>query len=333
MDPITHALMMAAAGKGKQPRWVIGGQSGLLMSSDDAETWDTQSSPVSADWAAGIFSSGLGKFVMVGGSGSGSSAGRAVFSGDGEGWSEASVPSSYAPIAVTLGKNVSSVDTLVALYNGGSSRHWTSTDGESWANGSSALPSVNDWTSICPANGLGFLVVRPSATGTDTTARVYVGVTGYSWGGQSAAAQGYWNDICFSADFGLAVAVGDPSLNGNSIMTSNGEANSLTTWTVRTPPSGGNIWTSICAGPGRFVAMSSTHSMVSINGTSWTRYSMPNSASRIWRKVLYGDGKYVALGVNTSTFDTVIAVSSDGQTWDEVASLAGIGLSIAYGEI
>lgn len=331
MDPIAQKLMMMAASKSKQPKWVIGGGSGLLMASDDAVTWAPETPSVSADWHAGVFA--LGKFVLVGGDGSGPTAARAMFSADGVTWSTATRPNSYPLVAVAAGKNSSGNDRLVALYNGGSSRNWTSPDGETWTNSGLSL-GADDWVSICPANSLfnGFLALRASSSGSDTTARVSGGNTQSAWNAQSSAAQGEWRDICYSADLGLAVAVGEPIFT-NSIMTSNGAISGGTTWTVRTPPTGGGTWTSICWGGGRFVGMSSGYSMVSTNGTSWTRYAMPNSGSRLWYKVAYGDGKYVAIGFNNTFTTTYVATSLDGQTWSEVASFASPGSFIAYGEI
>jgi len=330
MDPITQALMMAAASKSKQPRWVIGGVSGLLMSSDDAETWASQSSPTSADWQAGTFSPALGKFVMVGATSGGNA--RAIYSEDGENWSTASVPSRPGLVAVAAGRSgtFTFVDSLVAIYNGSSTRNIVSTDGETWANGSYALGGPNNWSAVCAAKNSGYLAVRAA---TDSNANVYGGqATNDAWAAQTASLKGLWYDICYSPDIGLAVAVGEAGVT-NRIMTSAGTTGSYESWTARTPPSGSDGWMSICCGKGRFVGMSYAKSMVSMDGVTWSAYSMPNTASRYWQKVTYGDGKFVATGLNSSITTTYVAVSDDGQTWDEVASFSGAGAPIVYGEI
>jgi hypothetical protein len=324
MDPITHALFMAA-GKKKQPRWVIGGASGLIMSSDDAETWAARTSPITADWPAGTFSPAFGKFVLVGATSGGNA--RAIYSEDGENWSTASVPGGPGLVSVAAGNmgTFTPIDGLVAIYNGASTRNIISTDGETWSDGSYTLGGLDNWQSICPGRISGFLALR-AASGSEVS--VYTGVAlNNAWSAMSGTLPGFWSDICYSPDIGLAVAVGQYG-GSNRIMTSN-----LITigWTARTPPSGSDNWLSICCGKGRFVATSYAKSMVSTNGTTWTAYSMP--ASRYWQKVAYGDGKFVATGVNAGLTTTYVAVSDDGQSWDEVASFASTGAPIIYGEI
>lgn len=331
MDPITHALFLAA-GKAKRKRLVAVGTAGLVQTSDDGGlTWDARTgSPTGSGvtWYRAIFE--FGRYIAVGGQGSGSTAGRVMTSQDGETWTAASVPSIGVLGGVSASTDFYGNPILMAVELNGN-RAITSADGGlTWGAYAYNLPATN-WNAICPALTSGFLAARASSTGSDGTS--IAGTSGNEpWVSPSGSLVADLRDICYEPSIGVAVALGGSSFS-TRILTSNGSRASGTVWTARTASiSDGQA---VRFGNGLFVAVgfsgTSGQIITSPTGATWTSRTGPTTG-RIWLALTFRHGKFFALACNSSFTTTYVMSSPDGINWTEIASFAGLGGAICGGE-
>lgn len=332
MDPITHALFLAA-GKSKRKRLTIVGGAGLVRTSDDGGlTWDARTgSPTGSNvtWYRMIFE--FGRWIAVGGQGSGATAGRVMTSPDGETWTAASVPSVGVLGSVSVSTDFYGNPILMAIELNGN-KAITSTDGGlTWGAYAYSLPATN-WSAICPALSSGFLAARASSTSGDGTA--IAGTSGSDvWVTPSGGIVAGLNDICFEPSIGVAVALAG-SAYSNRILTSSGGRGSGTVWTARTASiSEGQA---VRFGNGLFCAVGFSGStgqiITSPTGATWTSRTGPTTG-RIWLALTFRHGKFFALACNAALDTTYVMSSPDGINWTEIASFAGLGGAICGGEI
>lgn len=333
MDSITQALFLAASGA-KSRRLVAVGAAGLVQTSDDdGVTWDARTGdPTGSNvtWSDVIFAAG--RFIAVGGQGTGTTSDRIMTSLDGETWAAASIPNTYPLRRVCDGVNSSGAAVLMAI-TGSNNRAMISLDGGLNWSFTTNLPESSNWSGLSRALSHGFLAVRQSGTESDNVTITGVQV-GSAWVQPTAAFVASLTDVCYEPGLG-AVAVAGTSFT-HRVLTSNGGRTTGTIWTSRSATS--MQWQSICYGNGLFVAVGHNGGftngaiMTSPTGVTWTDRTGPTSG-RLWMKVAFRGGRFFALAHNTSFTTTYIMSSPDGINWDEVGSFAGVAGSICGGEI
>jgi surface protein len=148
--------------------------------------------------------------------------------------------------------------------------------------------------------------------------------TSSSWTIRNTAADNTWNDIVYSSEKSLFVAVARaPQANTNRVMTSPDGI----TWTARTSANG--QWNSVTYGNGLFVAVGSTgsgysvYAMSSPDGITWTARTVPSAAD--FQAVEYGNGVFVAVGTGGA-----IMSSTDGITWTNRSGVTNNWRGLTY---
>jgi surface protein len=148
--------------------------------------------------------------------------------------------------------------------------------------------------------------------------------TSSSWTIRNTAADNTWNDIVYSSEKSLFVAVARaPQANTNRVMTSPDGI----TWTARTSANG--QWNSVTYGNGLFVAVGSTgsgysvYAMSSPDGITWTARTVPSAAD--FQAVEYGNGVFVAVGTGGA-----IMSSTDGITWTDRSGVTNNWRGLTY---
>lgn len=102
-------------------------------------------------------------------------------------------------------------------------------------------------------------------------------------------------------------------------------------WTEITSPFP-RSWLSICAGPGKFLAISPTHSMIGEGGTTWTEHAL-GSESGQWNSVAYSPtlGIYLAVGGSSSgTFEYL--TSPNGLEWTRRNGAVPLGTKVIWND-
>jgi hypothetical protein len=122
-----------------------------------------------------------------------------------------------------------------------------------------------------------------------------------------------WNDVVWSSELGLFVAVASDTTTSERIMTSNDGI----LWQTRVAPN--NLsWRAVVWAKeiGRFVAVSSDGSgnraMTSDNGLTWVSRSTPNNA---WWAVTWSASRSLFVAVASTTETSGVMTSPDGITW------------------
>jgi len=183
----------------------------------------------------------------------------------------------------------------------------TSPDGITWT--SRVVPATISWIGSTWAEELGLFVVVGGAFGAATVGqRVITSPDGITWTTRVStedAAGDYWNDVVWSPDLSLLVAVGEDTGGTDSAMTSPDGI----TWTARTIAADQNyqrvVWGSDA---GMFIALGGVNLVSSPDGITWTlRQSTDTKEGLAWSEEL---SLFVALR-------DVIYTSPDGITWTE----------------
>lgn len=333
MDPITHALFMAASKK-KQRRWVAVGSSGLVRTSDDdGVTWDTRTgNPTGSNvlWNDIIFAQG--RFVAVGGSGSGSNTNAGMTSLDGETWTPSSYNNSRAARLRVRSSILSGSPYLRTISATDNYTFGSSDGGVNWTLLGSLLPESNNWVGMSGASPDGFLAVR-QASGADTTS-IVGGTSSGAWTQPSSPVAADMRDVWYEPGVGAVAICG--SAGSYRVLTSNGGRAAATAWTSRSATSA--EWQSVCYGKGLFVAVGVNAAgtagviMTSPTGVTWTNRTGPTTG-RLWYRVAFYKDRFLALAYKTDGTTTYIMSSLDGIAWTEIGSFAGIAHSICGGEI
>lgn len=145
---------------------------------------------------------------------------------------------------------------------------------------------------------------------TRTNLKIATSIDGVEWTYRSTPNYS-WNDVCWSRELGLLVAVGDSGV-GDRVMTSPDGIE----WTTRTTPADNN-WNAVCwsSDLGLLVAVASSGTgnrvMTSNDGITWTIGSTPSDS--IWSDVTWSPR--LRLFVAVASTSPYIMTSPDGLTW------------------
>jgi hypothetical protein len=149
----------------------------------------------------------------------------------------------------------------------------------------------------------------------------------YAESGLSVAGGGLtWTDAAYGANNWVLLS------QSGTLLTYNGSIFSTVTLPIPT----GGVYSAVCYGNDKFVAIATNVDNVSgpavtaysATGASWTGGTLPGTTSN-WADITYGGGKFVAI---SATSGTTAAYSLDGITWLSAAlPTSGIWASVAYG--
>jgi len=268
--------------------WVASGAGSIsnstknTINSPDGITWNLQISaqPLTSLYTYVARSDSLGLFVAING-------GYSYTSPDGINWTQHSIPSgtSISPNSLIW------VDALGLFVCVGSpvttGTIITSPDGINWTN--RAAPSAAQWQSVAWSTALGLLVAVAS-TGTN----VAVSSDGINWNLSSGSVPAnIWKAVTWNSDAGQFVAVAF-NATSNTAMTSVDGNN----WVPNAGP-GNYYWNSIAYGDHWCVAVGSTASAISPDGTTWTMITALNGN---WKTVEFGNHLFVAGGGSSSDY-------------------------------
>ena len=138
---------------------------------------------------------------------------------------------------------------------------------------------------------------------------------GLQWS-QTAVDPRAWRSLDWSPELALFAAVADSGV-GNRVMTSpDGLA-----WTLQTSVAD-VVWTKVCWGQGRFVAVASGSAtgMTSTDGLTWSPITLP--AANQWRGLAWSAALSLWVAVSSNGTNRV-ATSPDGLVWTAGAGLSG----------
>jgi hypothetical protein len=254
-----------------------------------------------------------GKFVAVSTNGN-----AAVYSSDGETWTDFSMPSSGDWKCLAAGNN-----RFVAIRTG-SNAAASSLDGKTWT--ARTMPASRQWNS-CVYGGNVFLAIA-----SDSNSAAF-SLNGTSWTtttlptfGDSTLNQ--WVDVAYGKNRFVVIA------NSNNIAAVGTYNSSTNTWSWTgqimdvIADSSSKDWVSIAYGNDRFVAISSTGDVgYSFDGAAWLPATMPSqdgSTAHNWKKIRYAQGVFFAVGDTggrdigadpTAGPTNYAATSFDGVVW------------------
>ena len=207
-----------------------------------------------------------------------------------------------------------------------------STDGTTWT--PITLPIGDQWSGIAYGNSYWVIVAyNGSATATQTRALVSKS-SGNGWKETVLPSKSNWIKVVYGNSKFVSIARYSPEDTSdpfNTIPAVNAASAYSTdfgnTWIAGSGLATTAVWTGLCYGAGKFVAVASggTTAALSVNGTSWTATTLP--ASEDWSDVAYGNGIFVAVSSTTGR----PAYSTDGQTWQQSAYEIS-GTKICYGQ-
>lgn len=251
-----------------------GTSSNRVMTSPDGLTWTEQVSANGNNWRGITFGNNL--FVAVADSGTGN---RVMTSPDGVSWTARASASDAGWTDVTYGNGL-----FVAVAAGAV---MTSPDGVTWSLRTAA--NSNAYTAVAYGNGM-FVAVATSGTGN----RVMTSSDGMNWTARTTPSNINWRGITYGNGLFVAVA-GDLGIDDVIMTSPDGNV-----WTLRTGQvsgqRGGTL--GITFGGGMFVAVQSNSGRVllSQDGISWSRASVPQSST--WYSVAYSNGRFVAVSTD-----------------------------------
>lgn len=188
-----------------------------------------------------------------------------------------------------------------------------------------ATPSQIEWRGVCWSPDLELFVAVAQDEGDGPAVGhanlVMTSPDGENWTVREAAAQLRYQDVCWSPDLELFVAVAQDGTVDNAVMTSPNGVD----WTNRTIPRTNGwrtvIWSSAIQ---KFVALAQTGDsyrvMTSSNGTEWTAFECPFGR---WRNLVYAPslGRFIAVGERRLNEmedepDYYAMTSTDGEAWE-----------------
>ena len=243
--------------------------------------------------------------------------------------------------------NISGTNYWVAISQSSSGAY--STNGTSWT--ATSLIYGYSWTNVAYGNST-FVAVQSSA-GNNTNIR---SVNGTSWSGVGFPVSSNWDDVCFGNGYFLAVGrvttlcyssdgvtwtsasfssnqtwMGGAAGNGIYVAVSQSTVGNYSTstsgpatWNTNTMPSSYNR---VAYGNGYFVAIGSSGSAYSTNGSSWTVGGAPASGS--YQYITYQNGLFMASNNNSN--NNVAWSTNNGITWSEGAYLPSATSSYGIG--
>jgi hypothetical protein len=254
-----------------------------------------------------------GRFVVVSTGGS-----AALYSDDGETWTDFNMPSSGDWKCLAAGNN-----RFVAIRNG-SNLAASSLDGINWT--SRTMPASRQWNSCAYGDGVFLAVATNSNSAAFSTNGTTWTTTTLPTFGDSTLNE--WVDVAYGKNRFVVIA------NSNNIA-AEGTYNSITnvwTWTGHImdviADSSSKDWVSIAYGNDRFVAITSTGEVgYSFDGAFWLPATMPSqdgSTAHNWKKIRYAQGVFFAIGDTgsrtvggdaTAGPSNFAATSFDGIVW------------------
>ena len=298
---IIAARGAAAASQDLLPyRWVIGGASGVLRTSDSttADSWTTRTSSFGTSQIYGIASNRINLYVAVG------EAGKLATSPDGITWTQRT--SSFGADAV---RGVAYGPDGYWVAVGGAGKIATSTDGITWTQRTSGTASA--FYAIEYGNGLwvggGLSMMRtatdPTSTWTSRTSTLANGVR--------------QNTIHYAPSQGIWVAGIDAGTTGALASSTDG-----LTWTARNSTFTAENTNGAFESNGSVIVMGNRTNNTapfandvqsSTNGTTWTNRTPANSVGGIYAAASDGSDFMIMVGEN-------IQSTSDGTTWTDRGS-------------
>lgn len=214
-----------------------------------------------------------------------------------------------------------------------------------------STPPLIEWRGVCWSPELGIYVAVAQDEG-DGPAVGHNGLVmtspdGKDWTVRQAAAQLRWQDVCWSAEAGVFVAVAQDGNEHNAVMVSR---NGIDWQNTSIPRSNGWRTVTWSRDLRRFVALAQTgdeyRAMTSPDGIRWTAFQCPLGR---WRSVVWAPalGKFIAVGEkrldgSEPIPDYHVMTSADGETWQgqygpergwqDIAWSEELGLAVAVCE-
>lgn len=256
-----------------------------------------------------------GKFVVVSTGGS-----AAMYSSDGENWTEFNMPSAGDWKCLAAGDN-----KFVAIRKN-SNLAASSLNGTAWS--SRTMPASAAWNSVTYGGGV-FLAIA-----SDTNSAAF-SLNGTTWSTTTLPTFGdstlnEWIDVAYGKNRFVVIA------NSNNIAAVGSYDEDSNTWTWNgyimdvIADSSSKDWVSVAYGNDRFVAVSSTGDVgYSFDGEDWLPATMPTqdgSTAHNWKKIRYAQGVFFAVGDTggralladpTPVPTNFAATSYDGIVWTE----------------
>jgi hypothetical protein len=252
---------------------------GDVLTSPDGEIWTERSTGI-ADvilWEGAVWASGLGLFVVAGGTQSvGGDGGRVATSPDGITWTERTAEGG-TPLSTWLGLDYDEENDLLVAVGANTAAY--SDDGISWTIVAGIADEI--WTEVVYAPALDLWVAVGSQQTTSPIATSSDG--GQNWTSRTSDGSTSFSSVEWSEELGLFVAVG---LNG-AVETSPDGIN----WTARTATAA-NDWFGVIWAPalGIFAAVSrdgtNDRVMTSTDGITWL--AQVEAAAIQWFGIAFG---------------------------------------------
>jgi hypothetical protein len=202
----------------------------------------------------------------------------------------------------------------VAVSN--SDRIDTSSDGKSWNQSTTVLPSKN-WTDVAYAPSLNrYVAIASDITNSNTIVTSTTNGTSWTTVSDPAWVNNPWVSITYSPELSRYVAIAfNPGNNNSSMYSSDGR-----NWIPGSLTNG--PWISVTwggpTGQGRFVVVGSLGIQSSTDGIAWTSHSTLSRGlqSVIWApEANNGNGRFFAIGFVSGVNRNYFASSTNGTSW------------------
>ena len=241
-------------------------------------------------------------------------------------WTQQSTPTGFNNVwkSIAWSPDLGLFCAVGAVNAAGTDSHriMTSPDGITWTMRDSGVSAANTWASVCWAGGTIQKFVACKLSGTD---RIAWSADGTNWTHVNVQAN-IWNDICYSEDLDLLVAVASSGVN--RVITSP----DALVWTNQTAATA-RSWASVAwaSSLGLFIAGSSNGGspggvgglMTSPNGSAWTSRDTPGGAAPTTgtniatKGICWSEDLGLALAVlaNRTSTNVPFITSPDGINW------------------
>ena len=269
--------------------FVAVGNTGLIMTSYNGDTWTTRTPSAGNNWKSVTWSSTLQLMVAV--SNSGTVSNSISTSSDGITWTSRTAPFSYNWVSVVWSSSLN-LFAAIAQSAATTSSIMTSSDGITWT---SRTGTIVAWSQIIWSPELSLFIIVGTGTNVLTSS------DGITWNTRTAPSNSTWKSVTWSSSLNLLVAVADSGTV--RCMTSSDGIN----WTNRTLPQS-KQWINVCwsSNFNLFVAVSqdttSNYVMHSSDGTNWTAvFSSINGPT--WTYICFSPkfNTFVAVATSVST--------------------------------
>jgi hypothetical protein len=285
-SPTTSNLRSIVFAEGQ---FVAVGENGLITTSPNGTAWTLRKSGTT-DSLLGI-AFGKDRFITVGSPPNGNNIGTILVSKDGANWTQLETGITNALISIAYGNN----RFVVGSYLNGTAKIYTSEDGEYWKSSWERKEGLTDpgWISgIAFGNGR-FVAVYPGSQGVNS-ANVLTSLDGDIWTMQELPTG--VTKVTFGN--GLFVGVGTYNEMRNKYYISHAIAYTSpdgVNWTNSVDAEGpyGTSFFDVVYGGGQFVAVGSSATFSSADGTNW----VSRTGYDVYRwGVSFGNGQFVAVG-------------------------------------